>query len=351
MKRYRIGIAGTGFGVSSHLPALRAHPRFDVVALASPKTAARVAAERGIPHAFRSAAEMIAGCELDAVTIASPPFAHAPDVLAALEAGLHVVCEKPFALNVAQAEAMASAAARAGTACGVAHEFRFVAQMQALHELAVNHHLDPMRHLDVTLLRHMLHRHETRSRGWWFRRETGGGLTGALLSHLIDNANWLAGRATARALGFTRTANVQRTDRDGTFESTVDDGGFALIEYEGGLVARVTADATTAVESYTCAIHGEDRSAVASGPNVVDLQLFSIDADETSELQCKPSPYASYASINSNVPLLMELYDEFVKAIEGEPNALPTFPEAVTTQKVLAAIGYTATPEESGHHT
>ncbi|MEO6834755.1 MAG: Gfo/Idh/MocA family oxidoreductase, partial [Candidatus Tumulicola sp.] len=84
METYRIGIVGAGFGVSSHLPALLAHPRFDVVALASPSSAARIAAERGIPNAFASCAEMLAGCKLDAVTIASPPHAHSRDVLAAL---------------------------------------------------------------------------------------------------------------------------------------------------------------------------------------------------------------------------------------------------------------------------
>ncbi|HKU81555.1 MAG TPA: Gfo/Idh/MocA family oxidoreductase [Candidatus Tumulicola sp.] len=343
MKRYRIGILGAGFGVSAHLPALRAHPRFEVVALASPHSAARIAAEREIPHAFRDAAGIIAGCELDAVTVASQPFAHAQDVLAALEAGLHVVCEKPFALDVAQAEAMVAAAIRAGTACGIAHEFRFVAQMQALRELVANGHLDPVRHLELTLLRAMLHRNGTRPRGWWFRREMGGGLTGAMVSHLVDHANWLVGRIPTRALGFLRTANVGRRDAEGPFESSVDDGGFALLEYGGGIVARISADATTAVESYTCAIHGEDRSAVASGPNVVDLRLFSVNAEETDELECAPSPYAAYASVNPNVPLLMELYDEFAKAIDGQPNALPTFVQALETQKVLAAIGYSAT--------
>ncbi|HEY5425591.1 MAG TPA: hypothetical protein VIJ77_03485, partial [Candidatus Tumulicola sp.] len=88
------------------------------------------------------------------------------------------------------------------------------------------------------------------------------------------------------------------------------------------------------------AVHGEDRTAVASGPTIVDLTLFAIDPDETNELECKPSPYAGFASINPNVPLLMELYDEFAKNIDGEPNDLPTFEEALVTQKVLASIGY-----------
>ncbi|MBV8372447.1 MAG: Gfo/Idh/MocA family oxidoreductase [Candidatus Eremiobacteraeota bacterium] len=341
MAIYRIGIVGAGFGVSSHLPALLAHPAFDVVALASPSTAARIAVERNIPHAFRSCAQMLAGCELDAVTIASPPYAHLHDVRASLAARKHVICEKPFALNVESALTMVEAAHEAGTACGVAHEFRFVAQARALKQLIENHHLDPVRNIEITSLRRMLHRHETRRRGWWFARERGGGLAGAMLSHLIDHADWLAGTAPQGSSGLLRTANVARRDDAGDFTSNVDDGAFALLAYANGEVARLTADATTSVDGYTCAVHGEDRTAVASGPTIAQLTLYTIDRDETNELECKPSPYASYASINDNVPLLIELYDEFVRAIEGKANLLPTFDEALATQRVLESIGYT----------
>jgi hypothetical protein len=340
MKTYRIGIVGAGFGVSSHLPALLAHPRFEVVALASPSSAARVAAERGIPHAFRSCFEMLGGCELDAVTIASPPFAHVHDVLGSLLKEKHVICEKPFALNVEDAKRMVEAAAKAGTACGIAHEFRFVPQAHALKELVVNHHLDPLRNIEITMLRRSLHRHGTRSRGWWFERERGGGLAGAMLSHVIDHADWLAGRPPRQTSGLIRTANARRLDDEGEFGSTVDDGAFAILDYGHGLIARLAVDGTTSVDGYTCAVHGEDRSAVASGPNITELTLFSIDPNETNELQCKPSPYAHLESINSNVPLLMELYDEFVNRIEGRPNALPTFEEALETQRALEAVGY-----------
>lgn len=340
MKIYRIGIAGAGFGVHAHLPALLAHKRFEVVALASPHSAARVAKERGIPHHFRSCAEMLAGVDLDAVTIASPPFAHKDDVSAALDARKPVICEKPFATSVADAEAMLSAAKAAGTACGVAHEFRFVPQAQALRELVANHHLDPLRDVEITSLRPTLHRSNRRTRGWWFDRDRGGGLAGAMLSHLIDQANWLTARMPQRTLGMTRTANAVRHDDEGEFRSTVDDGAFALLDYGDGLIARLTVDGTTAAEGYTCAVHGEDRSAVASGPSMIELQLFTVEKDETSELDCKPSPYAKLSTINGNVPLLMELYDEFVKAIEGQPNALPTFEDAVATQRVLKAVGY-----------
>jgi predicted dehydrogenase len=283
---------------------------------------------------------MLAGVELDAVTIASPPFAHKEDVLAALDARKHVVCEKPFATILTDAEAMLAAAEAAGTACGVAHEFRFVPQAQALRELVANHHLDPLRDIEITSLRPGLHRAQRHARRWWFDRDRGGGLAGAMLSHLIDQAGWLTARVPERTLGFTRTANPVRHDDEGEFRSTVDDGAFALLDFGDGLVARLTVDDTVAADGYTCAVHGEDLSAVASGPSIIDLQLFTIEKDETSELDCKPSPYAKFGSISGNVPLLMELYDEFVKAIEGEPNALPTFENAVATQRVLRAVGY-----------
>ncbi|HVA32814.1 MAG TPA: Gfo/Idh/MocA family oxidoreductase, partial [Candidatus Baltobacteraceae bacterium] len=227
---------------------------------------------------------------------------------------------------------------RAGTACGISHEFRFVPQTQALWELVHNHHLDPLRDIEVTYLKPLLHRQTKRPRGWWFQRDCGGGLAGAMLSHIVDAANWIAGRAPQRSVGLLRTANGLRQDDAGEFASDVDDGAFALLDYGNGLVARLTADGTTAAESYTCAVHGEDRTAVASGASIVDLRLFSVEKDDTAELECKPSPYARYQSINGNVPLLMELYDEWVKKIEGLPNALPTFEQGLETQKVLASI-------------
>ena len=341
MNIYRVGISGAGFGVKAHLPALLAHPRFEVVALASPSSAKAIAQERNIPHAFSSAAEMIDGCELDAVVVASPPFAHRDDVLAALDARKHVLCEKPFALNVEEAEEMLAAALDAQTACGLAHEFRFVPQRMAIKQLVENRHLTPMREIEITQLATFLREEAERPRGWWFDRQYGGGVAGALMSHVIDSANWTVGRAPKSVTGFLHIANPKRHDANGTFTSTVDDGAFSLLDYGDGLIGRLTVDATTAVDSFTLAVHAENRTAVASGKTIVDMTLFSIDDEETSELECKPSPYAKFGSINPNVPLLMELYDEWVKQIETGVSALPTFEEGLETQRVLAAIGYT----------
>jgi hypothetical protein len=108
------------------------HPRFEVVAIASPTSAERVARERKIPHAFRvgrrDAGRPRARRRLGRVAAVRP----SRSVLAALAAGKHVLCEKPFALNVAQAEEMVAAAERAGTATALAFEFRYVPAVIAL---------------------------------------------------------------------------------------------------------------------------------------------------------------------------------------------------------------------------
>lgn len=339
-ERLRIGIVGAGFGVKAHLPALLAHDRFDVVAIASPSSAERVAKERNIPHAFTSCKEMLSNCELDAVTVASPPFAHREDVEAVLDNGKHVLCEKPFALDVAQAQQMLETAQRSGTVSALSHEFRWVPAQQAVKELIVNRHLQPLREVEIAQLSGFLRLDGTRERGWWFERRRGGGITGALLSHLIDMSSWLAGRPPLRATGLERTANPKRHDARGEFASDVADGAFAVIDYGVGLVARLTVDATTAQDAFTLAVHAENRTAVASGENILETTLYTVDADETSELRLKASPYERFASVQANVPYLMELYDNFAAAIDGKPHVLPTFAEAVETQKVLAAVGF-----------
>lgn len=340
-RAYRVGIVGAGFGVRAHLPAFLAHPRFEVMAIASPTNAQRIAAERQIPNAFTGCAEMLAGVDLDVVSIAAPPFTHHRDVLQALGAGKHVICEKPFALSLAQAEEMVAAAKAAGTACAVMHEFRWVPQRYALQELVRNRHVAPLRDIEMTLLSGRLRADVVREPSWWFDRARGGGMAGATLSHLIDSANWLAGRAPIRSTGYLRTANPSRPNpAEGRFTSTVDDGCFALLDYGEGLVARLSSDGTTAVESVTMAVHGENRTAVASGSNLFSMRLFSVDSEETAELDCTPSPYERLRSVDPHVPFIMSLLDEFVKAIETGDSEVPTFDEALATQRVLQAVGY-----------
>ena len=171
-------------------------------------------------------------------------------------------------------------------------------------------------------------------------KSRGGGIAQAFGSHLIDSLNWLAGRPPRTSVGLGRTANPRRRDEQGEFTTDVADGIFALLEYGDGLIGRLTLDGATAQRSSTLAVHGEGRTAVASGENLLDASLFTVDEDETSELELKPSTYASYAAAHPNLPPFLALLDEWAKAIDGKPNALPTLQDGLEVQRVLKAVGY-----------
>ena len=342
MSTLRVGIVGSGFGGTVHAPAYTLHPRFEVVAIASPSNAERVARERKIPHAFASCEEMLAGAELDVVSVASPPFDHHRSVLAALAAGKHVLCEKPFALTVAEAEEMLAASERAGTAAAVAFEFRYVPAIVAIKELIDNGHLGALREIEVARLsRELLERNMNRGPSWWFSRAKGGGLANAVMPHFFDLANHLAGRPARDTAGMLRTANPRRTGPNGeTFESDVADGAFAYADHGLGLNARCSADATTVVESTTVAVHGETRSAVANGTFFGDLSLFTIADDEQDELEVAASPYAKHAVVHGNLPFFLPLLDAFAERIDLGTPGVPAFADGLAAQRQLDAIGY-----------
>jgi predicted dehydrogenase len=339
--KLRVGVVGASFGSLVHVPAFQAQGRFEVVAIASPNRAKDVAAARGIPHAFATIDEMLDGVKLDVVSISTPPFAHREAVFAALDRGLHVLCEKPFALTVGEAEEMcAAAAASPASVCAIAHEFRYTPSRQALKELVLNSHLGPLRAIEATWFARMLRADSERPNSWWFERSRGGGITGAIASHIIDQVNWLAGREPVSARGYERTANPTRHAKGDTFSSDVADGAFATIDYGAGLIATVAVDGTRAVESATLAVHGETRTAVASGQSILDVTTFVVDDEETAELELAPQAHANLTAAHPNLPAFVTLLDAFASTIDGDARDLPTFADGLATQRVLAAIGY-----------
>src|SRR5262245_37608614 len=125
MSAVRVGIIGTGWGASVQAPAFRCVAGAELVAITSGRLerAQAVAQEHGIPQAFDDYREMLDKANLDLVSIVTPPYLHHEMTLAAIAAGAHVICEKPFALDVRQASEMVEAAERAGCINVVDHEF------------------------------------------------------------------------------------------------------------------------------------------------------------------------------------------------------------------------------------
>jgi predicted dehydrogenase len=340
----RVGIVGSGFGGTVHAPAYRLHPLYEVVAIASPRSASRVAGELGIPHAFPSVEAMLAGAgdSLDVVSVAAPPAEHHRAVMAAIAAGKHVLCEKPFALTLAQAAEMTAAARAAGVAGALAFEFRFAPPVQTMRRLVREGQLPRLREVEIVRWGSELVATSRRPpSSWWYDGAQGGGIANAFMPHLVDLACFLTGRTPLASAGFVRTANPQRTAPDGTaYANTASDGAFALVDLGEGLIGKVTADGTRARNRCVYALAGETHRLVASGPDMLDLRLVLGDAENAGEIPSDPARHPEAAGERPNIRLFLSLLDEFARFVGGHAHDCPTFADGLAVQRVLDAIGY-----------
>jgi predicted dehydrogenase len=229
MPPVRVALIGTGWSLRTQASAFRAGG-LEIAALwsRSEEKARRLAAEHGIPFATAELDRILDRPDVDLVSVTTPPHTHREVALRALEAGKHVLCEKPFALDAAEAEAMAAAArARPDRLALVDHELRFLPTYGRLRELLTDGYAGELFHVEVT--------HHSSGRldpeipfDWWSEREMGGGFWGAVGSHYVDLLRWLlGGRGPCRvgaASATLRTLVPKRRDREGlTRRVTADD--------------------------------------------------------------------------------------------------------------------------------
>ncbi|HPM77049.1 MAG TPA: Gfo/Idh/MocA family oxidoreductase [bacterium] len=138
MKSIRIGVIGCGkISRIAHLPHFAAHPDCIITAVADPDEKYLATAQRKyrVPYAFRDPSDLLRNAPVDAVVIGSPNWAHATQVIEAAERGLHVLCEKPLATNLADCERMIEACTKAGVTLQVALQKRFHPAFQRAREM------------------------------------------------------------------------------------------------------------------------------------------------------------------------------------------------------------------------
>jgi predicted dehydrogenase len=194
--RALIGIIGCG-GIArgSHAPGyaqLAAAGVCELVACADvvPAAAEAMAEQFGIPRVFTDYHDLLALDELDGVSIATPPFVHKEATIAALRAGKHVLCEKPMAMNVAEAKEMLAAARKTGRVLTIGHGGRFSAAAQAIHRRASAGDLGEIYYAKAAALR----RRGVPARGvFTVKRLNGGGPLIDIGVHALDLVMWLMG--------------------------------------------------------------------------------------------------------------------------------------------------------------
>ena len=183
MSNIGVAIIGSGaIALANHLPGFALCPQTRVVALCDtdPKTLEKAAAQTGIRHSYTDYREVLKRDDVNAVVIATPNFTHPQIALDAIASGKHVLCEKPLALNLADAVAMANAADKANVRHMTAFTYRFVPAMRYLGHL-----------IDQGSLGHPYHYRSCRLQDWGTRdvgwrqvkKLAGTGELGDMLSH------------------------------------------------------------------------------------------------------------------------------------------------------------------------
>ncbi len=193
MSTLNIAIIGTGgITLQNHLPGLALCGDVRVTALcdANPATLEAARQQTGASICSTRYEDIVQRDDVHAVIIATPNFTHAPIALAAIAAGKHVLCEKPIAMNHAEATTMVAAAERAGVRHMTAFTYRFVPAMRYLSHLIARGDLGQPYHYRSCRLQDW----GTRNLGWrQVKALAGTGELGDMLSHRINFAQHLLG--------------------------------------------------------------------------------------------------------------------------------------------------------------
>jgi len=334
-------VVGTGFGCRVHVPALRA-AGFDVVALVGLDAGrtARRAARLGIPNACTSLAEALARPGVDAVTIATPPDTHAALAIEACDAGRHVICEKPFALDSGEADAMCAAAVRAGVTNLVGHEFRWSPERALAARLIRDGRLGDVRTFTLVQYVPLVADPAARVPRWWFDAARGGGWLGASGSHVVDQLRTWLGEVASVSAALPTVADRDEAAEDTFVVSvTMSAGAQGVIQQTAASwVPHVAGVSVVAGTAATLEIVGDtvwlsDREGRRALAPPADLALPAApapaDDDRDRFTHLEVGPYT-------------RLCEALRAGVEGRmPEAavaLPTFADGLAVMQVLDAI-------------
>jgi predicted dehydrogenase len=213
--------------------------------------------------------------DIDLVDICTPGSSHAAMAIAALEAGKHVLCEKPLANTVEEAEAMVEAAAKAsanGVRSMVAFNYRRVPAIELARRLIADGRLGRIHHVRAVYLQDWIV-DPAFPLVWRLRAEdAGSGALGDIGSHIVDLSQHLIGQRITGVSGLTETFVKSRPGG----EVTVDDAALALARFDGGAIAtfEATRFATGRKNGLRIEVNGSTGSLAFDLERLNELELF-----------------------------------------------------------------------------
>ncbi|MGW6911683.1 Gfo/Idh/MocA family protein [Streptomyces sp. NPDC054940] len=371
----RVGMVGYAFMGAAHSQGWRTAgrvfdlPRTPVLAAICGRDAAavRAAADRhGWATAETDWRALIERDDIDLVDICTPGDSHAEIALAALAAGKHVLCEKPLANSVEEAEAMAAAAETAysnGQLAMVGFNYRRVPASALARSMVAEGRLGTLRHVRVTYLQDWLVDPEF-PLTWRLRKElAGSGALGDLGAHIIDLAQYLAGEQLTGVSALTETFVKERPLPGGAVK------GLSAVSAEGATGQVTVDDAALFTGRFPSgALASFEATRFATGrKNALRLELngshgsIAFDLERLNELSyhdgTEPGAHAGFRRILVTEPdhpyldawwppghglgyehTFVHQARDLVHAIAQGRRPAPSFADGLQVQRVLAAV-------------
>ena len=324
-----------------HIPAFQEAAKSglaELVAICDPvATALDEAGDQfGVAERYRDWQEVVARDDIDVVTIATPNSSHEPIAIAALQAGKHVLCEKPLALSLPSARRMAAAARAAGRNTAVNYRYRWVPAARYMKELVAAGETGEVRQISMNYFNALVVDASTPLQ-WRQTRAEGGGVLADIGSHLIDLSHWLLG-PIARVRCDLRTFTRERPFGDGVAQVDVDDAAICQLEFVSGAVGVMNA-------SGVCLGRGNHQRIEVYGTK--GSIVYEIDAPSDlggdrlhvcfGAAQHRTAGMARALTLPRHQATPLDPFLDFFRAIQEERPAAVTFDDAVRVQAVLAA--------------
>ena len=336
----RVGIIGAGSISQGAANEINGDERAEVVAIAdpSPERCAALAKKANVERCFGSGEELIAADGIDAIYIAVPNKFHAPLAKLALEAGKHVILDKPFALNLAEAKGVAAAAEKHQRILMLGMNQRFKKTTQVMRARVAAGQLGEVYHAKAAWRR----RGGIPRIGSWFTQKAvsgGGGLLDIgvhmldMTLYILDNFKPLSVTGAAYTkLGSQGLGSggwgMSEIDPNAVFD--VDDFATALIKLEGGI--SITLDASWALHQSTATIDEVNLFGTKAGAaaNADELYRFGDDGGYT----------ITQGASQDGLPeqLSGSRFSNFIGACVGEHAPAVTVEQALAVQAIIDAI-------------
>lgn len=343
-KTIKVAVIGTGFGAKVHIPGFQNYPHTEVIGVYNRdlSKARAIAADHQIPYPCDRLEALLSLPDLDAVSLATPPFLHYEIGKQILEAKKHLLLEKPTTLKTSEVRELYDLAVKNNLIAVPDFEFRFVPAWQLLAEYIQQGYLGKKYLIKIDWLV-ASRANPQRPWNWYSRADLGGGVLGAVGSHAFDYINWLFG-PVQRLCAYLGSAIKERPDPQSNGELKPvdsDDTNLIILELADGTPCQISlSSVTNHGRGHWLEIYGEKGTLVLGSNNLKDyvhgFRLWKGSPDTPlSEVEIPKRLAFPQVFTDGRIAPFIRVVDTWVKAIKQNKSPVPSLKEGVYSRLLI----------------